>query len=53
MENVMTNGFVELSANEIMETEGGIGWPAVVAGILIVGFIVGSTKGCADADAGK
>lgn len=53
MEMVMKNGFAELSASEMEEIDGGIGWAAVVAGILIVGFIVCCTKGCADADAGK
>ena len=53
MEMVVSIGFAELSANEMMDIEGGIGWPVVVAGVLIIGFIVCSTKGCADADAGK
>lgn len=53
MENVMTNGFTELSENEMFEVEGGIGPAIVIAGIIALGFFVCGTKGCADADAGK
>lgn len=38
MEMVMTNGFAELSANEMFDVDGGIAWAAIGAGVV---------KGCA------
>ena len=49
MELTMTNGFCELSENEIMETEGGLG--LIIAGaVIIIGAVL--LTGCSGGNDG-
>lgn len=41
MENVIANGFVELSSDETMDVDGGIGWAAIAAGVVKVCTVAG------------
>ena len=47
MDLAMTNGFKELSANEMYDVEGG-GIFAIVGLVLCVVLICGACKGCTD-----
>lgn len=47
MENVMTNGFTEITENELMNVDGGVAWVPIIIVALAVMVI---TKGCSDAE---
>lgn len=52
MDLVVNNNFNDLTYDELLDTDGG-GWPAVALAVIIILFVVCSTKGCSDADRGK